>query len=317
MASRGAFGFRSAKPADKSDERGRTAVDSARRASITSSAASNASKQSGQSTSFFSRSKSRGRTDPTRTTTPSSIPVGKTQSTEQLSSTMSEPGRNMIGTSGNTGLGTSTASQASTAQSPKFGKAGRNVLRRKAPLDQRGRYTPTESSTSSQSQAPSRSLLETASSPEVYKDPFAGAVLGITMPPVSGTPATNLPPGLRSSSEFATSSSRMASYNTRGTPQALLTQNLPPPTPTFAHDSGSSTRRSESPGAFSRTSTPTSMSSASPGMGTPAKAPFRRQTSPTRSRPPVTRRKFPSAQHQDDPHLTQRAGLPSVRESAT
>ena len=230
---------------------------------------------------------------------------------------MSEPGRNIIGTSRNIGLGTSTASQASTAQSPKSGKAGRNVLRRKAPLDQRGRYAPTESSTSSQGQAPSRSLLETASSPEVYKDPFAGAVLGITMPPVSGTPATNLPPGLGSSSEFATSSSRMASYNTRAPPQALSIQNLPPPTPTIAHDSGSSTRRSESPGAFSRTSTPTSMSSASPGMGTPAKAPFRRQTSPTRSRPPVTRRKFPSAQHQDDPHLTQQAGLPSVRESAT
>ncbi|KAL2037441.1 hypothetical protein N7G274_009926 [Stereocaulon virgatum] len=317
MASRGAFGFRSAKPADKADERGRTATDPGRRASITSSAASNTSKQSGQSTSFFSRSKSRGRTDPTRTTTPSSIPVGKTQSTEQLSSTISEPGRNKMGTSRSVGLGTSTSSQASTAQSPKSGKSGRNVLRRKAPLDQRGRYAQSESSTSSHGQAPSRSLLDTASSTEAYQDPFAEAVLGITMPPVSSTPATNLPPGLGSSPESATSSSRMASYNPPAPPQALSTQNLPPPTPTFAHDSGSSTRRSESPGAFSRTSTPTSMSSASPGMGTPAKTPFRRQMSPTRSRPPVTRRKFPNAQHPEGTHLTQRAGLPSVRESLT
>ena len=315
MASRGAFGFRSAKQAkqaDKSDERARTVVDPARRASITSSAASNASKQSGQSSSFFSRSKSRGRTDPPRTITPSSISVGRTQSTEQLSSSMSELGRtNMIGTSRSVGSG------ASTAQSSKSGKAGRNVLRRKSPMDHKGRYAPSESSTSSQGQRPWGSVLETASSPELYRDPFAGSVLGITMPPMSSTPASNLPPGLGSSSEFATSNSRMASYSTRPPPQALSTQNLPPPTPTFAHDSGSSTRRSESPGAFSSTSTPTSMSSASPGMGTPAKVSLRRQISPTRSRPPVTRRKFPSAQNQEDPQLSQRAGLPSVRESAT
>ena len=204
-----------------------------------------------------------------------------------------------------------------TVQSPKSGKAGRNVLRRKAPLDQRGHYAHTESSSSSHEPTPSRTQLERAASPREYKDRFAGAVLGITMPPISNIPASSIPPGFVSSSEFATSSSRMASYNTRPPPQTLSTQNLPPPTPTFAHDSGSSTRRSESPGAFSRTSTPTSMSSASPGMGTPAKPPFRRQISPTRSRPPVTRRKFPGTSHSEDPQISHRAGLTAVRESAT
>ena len=315
MASRGAFGFRSAKQADKTEERGRLATDPGRRASITSSAASNASKQSAQSSSFFSRSKSRGRVDPgSRTGTPSNIPGGKIQATDQLNATLSEPGSRTI-TGSNRDLGSDVS--MTTVQSPKSGKAGRNVLRRKAPLDQRGHNARTESSSSSHEPAPSRTQLETAASPREYKDRFAGAVLGITMPPISNTPASFLPPGLVSSSEFATSSSRMASYNTHPPPQTLSTQNLPPPTPTFAHDSGSSTRRSESPGAFSRTSTPTSMSSASPGMGTPAKTPFRRQVSPTRSRPPVTRRKFPGTSHSEDPQISQRAGLTAVRESAT
>ena len=109
----------------------------------------------------------------------------------------------------------------------------------------------------------------------------------------------------------------MASYNTRNTPEALTTQNLPPPTPTFA-DSGSSIRRSESPGAFSRTSTPTSMSSQSPGVSTPIKAPIsRKQLSPTRSRPPVTRRKFPGIPLQEDPNISRSRGLTAVRESLT
>ena len=315
MASRGAFGFRSAKQADKTKERGRLATDPGRRASITSSAASNASKQSTQSSSFFSRSKSRGRVDPgSRTGTPSNIPGGKIQATDQLIPTLSEPGsRTITGSSRDLGSDVPMA----TVQSPKSGKAGRNVLRRKAPLDQRGHYARTESSSSSHEPTSSRTQLERAASPREYKDRFAGAVLGITMPPISNIPASSIPPGLVSSSEFATSSSRMASYNTRPPPQTLSTQNLPPPTPTFAHDSGSSTRRSESPGAFSRTSTPTSMSSASPGMGTPAKTPFRRQISPTRSRPPVTRRKFPGTSHSEDPQISHRAGLTAVRESAT
>ena len=184
-------------------------------------------------------------------------------------------------------------------------------MRRKAPIEQRARYARTDSSASSYEQTPSENQLQTASSPGGYEDAFPGSVFGITVPAVSSIPA------LRQSSELATSSSRMASYNTRNTSEALTTQNLPLPTLTFA-DSGSSIRRSESPGAFSRTSTPTSMSSQSPGVSTPIKAPMnRKQLSPTRSRPPVTRRKFPGIPLQEDSNISRSRGLTAVRESLT
>ncbi|KAL8796638.1 MAG: hypothetical protein Q9195_001028 [Heterodermia aff. obscurata] len=111
----------------------------------------------------------------------------------------------------------------------------------------------------------------------------------------------------------ATSSSRMAVYLNRKVPQTLSTHNLPPPTPSFAQSSGSSTRRSESPGSLSRTSTPTSMSSYSPSIPHPMQSPLKiRQTSPTRSRPPVTRWRI----KQDDVDVDTR-GLAAVRESIT
>ena len=211
------------------------------------------------------------------------------------------------------GLGISTMNQITATPPPKSGKQARNVLRRKPPLDTRGNYARTESSASSYDLMPSRPSREVASTPETYSDPHAGSVFGITLPAVSTALDRYVPANMGPSSEFATSSSRMASFNTRKTPQTSTTPNLPPVGSTFVHDSGSSTRRSESPGNFSRTSTPTSMSSQSPGVGTPIKAPLRRQTSPTRSRPPVTRRKFPAEEIQS----SQSRGLTAVRESAT
>lgn len=184
-------------------------------------------------------------------------------------------------------------------------------MRHKAPIEQPGRYARTDSSASSYEPTPSGNPLQTVSSPGGYGDAYPGSVFGITVPAVSSTSA------LGQSSELATSSSRMASYNTRNTQEALSAQNLPPPTPTFA-DSASSTRRSESPGAFSRTSTPTSMSSQSPGVSTPIKAPIsRKQLSPTRSRPPVTRRKFPGIPLQEESNISHSRGLTAVRESLT
>ncbi|PLB55859.1 hypothetical protein P170DRAFT_396592 [Aspergillus steynii IBT 23096] len=68
----------------------------------------------------------------------------------------------------------------------------------------------------------------------------------------------------------------------------LNTQNLPPPTPSFASASSPSTRYSGSPGIWSRTSTPTSLSSYSPGIVQPVKAGSRlRQPSPSQTRPPT------------------------------
>lgn len=212
------------------------------------------------------------------------------------------------------GLGISTVNEITAAQSSKSSKATRNVLRRKAPLDQRGKYARTESSASSHELAPFRPSREIASTPETYSDEYAGSLLGLPMPAASaGTSDRYGPFGIEANSESATSSSRMASFNTRQPSQPSSTPNIPQPLSTFVHDSGSSTRRSESPGNFSRTSTPTSMSSQSPGVGTPVKAPLRRQISPTRSRPPVTRRKFPA----EDIIPFQGRGLTAVRESAT
>ena len=211
---------------------------------------------------------------------------------------MAEPARN-------------TALGISSVPAPRSEKQAQNVLRRDTPVEQYLRYARTDSSASSYEQTTSENPLQTVSSPGGYGDAYSGSVFGITVPAVSTTTA------LRRSSELATSSSRMANYTTRNTPEALSAQNLPPPTPTFA-DSGSSTRRSESPGAFSRTSTPTSMSSQSPGVSTPINAPIsRKQLSPTRSRPPVTRRKFPGIPVQENSSISRSRGLTAVRESLT
>ncbi|RAK77573.1 uncharacterized protein BO72DRAFT_99980 [Aspergillus fijiensis CBS 313.89] len=74
----------------------------------------------------------------------------------------------------------------------------------------------------------------------------------------------------------------------------INTQNLPPPTPIIPSASSPSTRYSESPGMWSRTSTPTTLSSYSPGISIAPKGPRIRQPSPTQSRLPV----FSPQQHQ-------------------
>lgn len=71
----------------------------------------------------------------------------------------------------------------------------------------------------------------------------------------------------------------------------LNTHNLPQPAPNFASASSPSTRYSESPGVWSRESTPTSLSSYSPGIVYPTKAGHHlRQQSPIYVRPPMPSR---------------------------
>ena len=314
MASRGAFGFRSAKQPGKAESKEKVPVGPPPRPSIASSA-TNTSKMPTHSASFFSRGKqSRPKVDPLPSivATTSHTPTSKPQSSLHVATSRSEPSTRTIPEPvPDAGLGISMSNQPSRVPAPRSGKQIRNILRRKAPIEQRARYARTDSSASSYEQTPSENLLQTVSSPGGYTDAFPGSVFGITVPTVSSTPL------LHQSSELATSSSRMASYKTRNAPETLATQNLPPPTTTFA-DSGSSIRRSESPGAFSRTSTPTSMSSQSPGVSTPIKAPVsRKQLSPTRSRPPVTRRKFPGIPLQENSNISRSRGLTAVRESLT
>ena len=318
MATRGAFGFRSAKQPEKADQTEGIPMGLSRRSSITSNA-SNTTKLPTHSSSFFSRSKlARAKVDVpvTRATTPSNVSLTKTQSSTNLSSIKSEPGvRKTKEDFGNTGLGISMVNENTAIPAPRSSK---NVLRRKAPLDQRGRYARTESSASSYEPSPLKPATDTVSSPGSFGDPSTGSVFGVSIPSASNTSTSYLPGTLGPSSEQATSSSRMASFNTRKAPDNLSTQNLPPPTPTFVHDSGSSTRRSESPGGFSRTSTPTSMSSQSPGVTVPVKVPLRtRQQSPAQSRPPITTTGRTRMLHQQEIPISQNRGLTAVRESAT
>ena len=151
--------------------------------------------------------------------------------------------------------------------------------------------------------------------PGRFEDSSSESILGIAVPDLSA-PMSNLPGPRMVDYNQATSSSIMANYSRRQQPATTSSQNLPYPAPTFAHSSGSSTRRSESPGSFSRTSTPTSMSSYSPGISVPAKSPLHtRQLSPTSSRPPVTRR-YGVPPRREDMMAPGPRGLPALRESA-
>jgi hypothetical protein len=119
-------------------------------------------------------------------------------------------------------------------------------------------------------------------------------------------------------------------------PHKLATHDLPPPTPLNSALSGHSrysgysgnsgysaspsTRFSESPGPgpYSRDTTPTSMSSQSPGVVAPLRtAPRLRQQSPIHTRPPVTRRRMGSTSEDREVEVLDAQGLPSLRESLT
>ncbi|KAL1645222.1 hypothetical protein SLS58_003929 [Diplodia intermedia] len=147
----------------------------------------------------------------------------------------------------------------------------------------------------------SSATREKAPLPTKAQDPYADTVLGIAMPP--------LVPVMDPIDEERRS--MLAPLNGQDLPPQLQTDDLPPPTPAYALSASPSTRYSESPGRFSHTSSPTSMSSHSPGVVFPSKlGPRQRQGSPTRSRPPVTRRKTDDNGPTNDLH-----GLASLHES--
>lgn len=125
-------------------------------------------------------------------------------------------------------------------------------------------------------------------------------------------------------------------------PHKLATHDLPPPTPLNSGMSGHSrysgysgnsgysaysgysaspsTRYSESPGpgAYSRDTTPTSISSQSPSVVVPLRmTPRLRQNSPVNSRPPLSRRRAGSAPNESEAMSLDVHGLPSLRESLT
>ncbi|KAK4226869.1 hypothetical protein QBC38DRAFT_214234 [Podospora fimiseda] len=111
-------------------------------------------------------------------------------------------------------------------------------------------------------------------------------------------------------------------------PIRLATHDLPPPTPLFSGTSSQlsafsgspSTRWSESPGPgpYSRDTTPTSISSQSPGLVAPLRSGGRlRHMDPTQTRPPVTRRRTGSISNEVDCVSADPHGLSLVREVST
>ncbi|RYO86857.1 hypothetical protein DL762_004521 [Monosporascus cannonballus] len=114
-------------------------------------------------------------------------------------------------------------------------------------------------------------------------------------------------------------------------PFRLATHDLPPPTPLFSGNSSHSqlsmfsaspsTKYSESPGPgpYSRDTTPTSISSQSPGLVAPMRFPVPRvrQASPAETRPPVTRRRTGSVSNEADAYSADPHGLAAVSEALT
>ncbi|KAG9239297.1 hypothetical protein BJ875DRAFT_221732 [Amylocarpus encephaloides] len=231
------------------------------------------------------------------------------------------------------------------------GKSSRNVLRRKPSSVAQQVHASRPSTEKLNSALPSKPSLTSSDRrpPPGPSSKSADAYNEIFTRPRARTPAAKEPPrvfpeldryGTRT--EQATLSKIRSNADA---PHRLATQDLPPPTPlpsgTPGHSgvssshshrysgySGSgysaspSTRFSESPGpggAYSRDTTPTSMSSQSPGLVAPMKmnAPRLRQGSPAQSRPPTTRRRAGSFPKESVEPTAEPARLPSLQESVT
>jgi hypothetical protein len=315
MASRGTYLSRAARRSDAEEQKEKGTTGLSRKSSVTSTAPSSSKIPT---SSWFSRSK-HPRAETGSTALKKVVPLEKSarvpQRQTEVTASKTEPVSNARAMrSDGQGLGISSSTYSTSAPKPEPEHRQRNVLRRKAPSrDQHSQYAHTDSSTSLYEPTPRLRNYDTASTPAGPMYPSSGSVFGVALPPASSS-TSFLPTSGTLNPDQATSSSRMAVYNKRRAPQGLTTQNLPPPTPSFAYSSGSSTRRSESPSTFSRTSTPTSMSSHSPSVSLPAKSPLKtRQMSPTRSRPPVTRWRIG---RQGDGDIEDR-GLAPLRESVT
>ncbi|KAL8992000.1 MAG: hypothetical protein Q9169_007460 [Polycauliona sp. 2 TL-2023] len=314
MASRGTYGSRSAKGVEKEKEKDRSRIPIiglSRKSSVTSTTST--SKTPSTSTSWFSRR----RKHPAEPTPPPALPSSSTRthkSTKQNDtsmSTRSEPSMRQRQQISNPDPATTTSKPSNPSYIPDIDDRQRNVLRRKpSSSDQRSRYARTESSLVSAASSVPRSQ-DYMDSSEISADQYSGL-------PTSSVSSSYLPSRTGELPHQATSSSRMDTYNARQAPKTPNQQLLPPLAPSFANSSGSSTtRRSESPGAFSRTSTPTSISSYSPGIPVTTKSPLRtRQISPTRSRPPVTRNRQGNTSKQELNTDTS-PGLSAVQELAT
>ncbi|KAL9049396.1 MAG: hypothetical protein Q9206_005543, partial [Seirophora lacunosa] len=316
MSSRGPHGPRPTKSAEKEREKSRIPIIGLSRKSSTTSTIS---KIPSSSSLWFSRGKRKQTTTPPPAPTISTSSIAAKRPVKQ--SHVSSFEREALGQARQP-LPSGSAPKAPAAKfsgstyTPDMETQHRNVLRRKpSSIDQRSRYAHTESAVSS-IQRTTQKPQDTVSSPDMSTGQHDPSVFGVALPAISAS-SSYLPTRRAEPSDQATSSSRMAAYNAHRAPKTPTPQFLPPLAPSFANSSGSSTRRSESPGSFSRTSTPTSVSSYSPNIPVATKSPLRpRQTSPTRSRPPVTRNWPGNASKQELGAIESRS-LSSVQETAT
>ena len=292
MASRSSSRARPLRSTEDHEERGRAAGESRSHTKIPTS-------------SWFSRSKERKKDAKCTETRPSTSSSKHT--TEPSHGKYDETSRSgKTHSSRSLGLGLSALKSASHHPKSETDVRERTVLRRKAGgRDARPGYQTTESNVSSYEPSKSRTDDDTFSI--ASKNQNVSTLDYDYGSPIHQSSSSFLPTSNVVDPE-ATSSSRMESYKYKRTKQNDSPQLLPP---SLSYSSGSSTRRSESPGAFSRTSTPTSMSSVSPAMPPPTKTPIKtRQQSPTHSRPPVTRHKYAVTRPETK-------GLPAVKESGT
>ncbi|KAI4138759.1 MAG: hypothetical protein LQ341_004520 [Variospora aurantia] len=319
MSSRGTHGSRPTKGAEKEREKSRIPILGLSRKSSVTSTTSTTPKISSSSSSWFSRGKKKQTTTPppAPTTSMSSIttkrPVKSSDVTAVPEETLGQTRQPMP--SGSAPKAPAAKLTSSTLV-PDLEKKQRNVLRRKpSSIDQRSRYAHTESSVSSVRHT-TQNPQDAVSSPHLSAEQQDASVFGVVLP-VTSASSSYLSTRRAEPSDQATSSSRMAAYNAHRMPKTPTPQLLQPLAPSFANSSGSSTRRSESPGSFSRTSTPTSISSYSPGIPLTTKSSLRpRQTSPTRSRPPVTRH-WPGNGSKQQLEAIESRSLSSVQETAT
>ncbi|KAL8917881.1 MAG: hypothetical protein Q9208_007704 [Pyrenodesmia sp. 3 TL-2023] len=319
MSSRGTHGSRPAKSADKEREKSRIPIIGLSRKSSVTSATSNTPKIPSTASSWFSRGRRKEVVaPPPASNKPSSSTTIRSVKPSDVSSYQRETvGRTRQSAPSDIILDIPLGKPSSSTYIPDLDTRHHNVLRRKpSSIDQRSRYAHTESSISSGPRYVPNPR-DTGSAPDISGNQYAGSVFGVAMPTVSAS-SSYLPSRSAEPSDQATSSSRMAAYNAYRAPKTPTPQLLPPLAPSFANSSGSSaTRRSESPGSFSRTSTPTSISSYSPGIPVTTKSPLRpRPTSPTRSRPPVTRNWHGNGSKQELEAIESRS-LSAVQETAT
>lgn len=200
--------------------------------------------------------------------------------------------------------------QTTTTTSKSGGSRQRNVLRRKAPsIEQYAERTRSRPNTSKSERQHQVQPTELNPLPGSHKNPSSDSFFENPppsyprlqsppqsqpqqqpqkqMPKQSQMPASNLP----TMKQRSRTEERPVNYIPELAGLSRVnTHNLPPPTPNFNPASSPSTRYSESPGIWSsRNSTPTSLSSYSPGIVYPTKIGRVRQGSPAQSRTQLSR----------------------------